>query len=97
MKPLFKIQQILPGLLLAALISTPAGAEELPNFTELVSQNSPAVVNISTTQEISRGSLPGTSRFPTCPRTARSGTSSSGFWKSFPSGSATPSRWARAS
>ncbi len=67
MKPLFKIQQILPGLLLAALMTGPAAAEELPNFTGLVTQNSPAVVNISTTQEISRDSLPRDFEIPDLP------------------------------
>ncbi len=37
---------------LIASLATPLGAQSLPNFTDLVETNSPAVVNISTTQEM---------------------------------------------
>ncbi len=39
-------------LFLLALPVLSARAAELPDFTKLVEQNSPAVVNISTTQKI---------------------------------------------
>lgn len=67
MRLLFKFQQIFAGLLVAALLTSPAGAEQLPDFSALVSQNSRAVVNISTTQEISRGSLPRDFEMPDLP------------------------------
>jgi serine protease Do len=37
-------------LLLLALAAVPAAAQQLPDFTEIVEKNGPAVVNISTTQ-----------------------------------------------
>lgn len=67
MRLLVKIQQISAGLLVAALLTSPAGAEELPDFRALVSENSRAVVNISTTQEISRDSLPRDFEIPDLP------------------------------
>ncbi|MDH3640292.1 MAG: DegQ family serine endoprotease [Gammaproteobacteria bacterium] len=42
------------GLLLLISMNIGAGAETLPNFKDLVGANSPAVVNISTTQVIKR-------------------------------------------
>ena len=58
MKSLLNTRQNFAAVVVAVLAANPAGAEELPDFTGLVSQNSPAVVNISTTQELSRDSLP---------------------------------------
>jgi serine protease Do len=42
-------------LLLAALASSPVLAASLPDFTEMVEDNAPAVVNISTTQREQKG------------------------------------------
>ncbi len=49
-----------------ALYSASAGAQSLPDFTGLVEQNSPAVVNISTTQE-GRPARGGNRRLPDLP------------------------------
>ena len=49
-----------------ALYSASAGAQSLPDFTGLVEQNSPAVVNISTTQE-GRPARGGNRRLPDIP------------------------------
>jgi serine protease Do len=43
------------ALVLALSLTTPVQARELPDFTELVDQNSPVVVNISTTQKAKQG------------------------------------------
>jgi serine protease Do len=67
MKSLPGTKQILAGLLLAVLLTNFAGARELPDFSQLVLENSPAVVNISTTQEISRRSLPRDFEIPDLP------------------------------
>jgi len=67
MKPLLRTSQITAALLLAVLAAGQAAARELPDFTGLVSQNSPAVVNISTTQQISRDSLPRDFEIPDLP------------------------------
>lgn len=52
MKIFFNKRWILGSVLL--LVSSSLFAEGLPQFTELVAQSSPAVVNISTTQKVSR-------------------------------------------
>ena len=53
-------------LVAAALYGASAGAQSLPDFTGLVEQNSPAVVNISTTQE-GRPARGGNRRMPDIP------------------------------
>ncbi|MDZ7841356.1 MAG: DegQ family serine endoprotease [Gammaproteobacteria bacterium] len=67
MKSLFNIQQTFAGLLVALLLTGPASARDLPDFRGLVSENSAAVVNISTTQEMSRDSLPRDFEIPDLP------------------------------
>ncbi|HSH42216.1 MAG TPA: hypothetical protein VK973_08855, partial [Arenicellales bacterium] len=67
MKPLFDIQKVFAGLLVAVLLAGPAKGRELPDFTDLFSENSPAVVNISTTQQLSRDSLPRDFEIPDLP------------------------------
>lgn len=58
MKSLSVLKLSCAGLVCAALLPAVASADRLPDFTDLVSENSRAVVNISTTQTISRESLP---------------------------------------
>lgn len=57
---LLKIKQLGTSLLLILVMSAPvmssAAVRGLPDFTDLVEQAAPAVVNISTTQKIERGS-----------------------------------------
>ncbi|MGA8259386.1 MAG: DegQ family serine endoprotease [Arenicellales bacterium] len=54
-------------LLLGLLPPAASAATGLPDFTTLVSDNAPAVVNISTTQTIPRGSLPKNFDIPDLP------------------------------
>ncbi len=54
----FNSWSILFGISLVMLAAT-ASASQLPDFTVLVERNSPAVVNISTTQKVSRDNSPG--------------------------------------
>jgi len=67
MRPLFDIQKVFAGLLVAVLLAGPAKARELPDFKELFADNSPAVVNISTTQQLSRDALPRDFEIPDLP------------------------------
>jgi serine protease Do len=67
MRPLFDIQKVFAGLLVAVLLAGPAKARELPDFKDLFADNSPAVVNISTTQQLSRDSLPRDFEIPDLP------------------------------
>lgn len=55
------------GAILAVLLSHSVYADRLPDFTAMVSENSPGVVNISTTQEVSRESLPRNFDIPDLP------------------------------
>ncbi|MBS1270051.1 MAG: Periplasmic serine endoprotease DegP [Gammaproteobacteria bacterium] len=54
-------------LFLAGLFSSAVVAQQLPDFTDLVSENSAGVVNVSTTQSISRESLPRDFEIPDLP------------------------------
>ncbi|WP_158773080.1 DegQ family serine endoprotease [Cobetia sp. L2A1] len=57
MKPLSRL--MMPALAMAALMGTHlVQASELPDFTQLVKDSAPAVVNIATTTEIKRTSAP---------------------------------------
>jgi len=67
MKRLFASKSLFTLAALAILWPLASGAEKLPNFSELVKKNSPGVVNISTTQEISRESLPRNFDIPDLP------------------------------
>lgn len=54
-------------LVLGVILAAPAPAQKLPDFSELVSRNSAGVVNISTTQTLSRESLPRDFEIPDLP------------------------------
>jgi serine protease Do len=51
-----KMSAVLLGLLTSLIFSLAVNAKELPDFTELVEKQGPAVVNISTTQIVQAGS-----------------------------------------
>jgi len=54
-------------LVLGVILAAPAPAQKLPDFSELVSRNSAGVVNISTTQTLTRESLPRDFEIPDLP------------------------------
>ena len=69
-KRFFSLAVALLGLMsIGLMLAVPAKAQTLPDFTGLVEANSPAVVNISTTQEVRarRGGMPDIPGMPNVP------------------------------
>lgn len=65
MRPATGLCRAVPALLLVTALSAPAGARELPDFTGLVTEHAPAVVNISTS--VKRGRTPQLPSLPDIP------------------------------
>jgi len=63
-KPITPISMVVSLLMLLALMIGPVAAASLPDFTELVEEAAPAVVNISTTREINRRQASAPFNFP---------------------------------